>query len=377
LITLEPGQVTLSTILRHEAKQNTYKIALVRALNDIRLSHIDFDAPEGVAVPLRRLAEFWLAYYWPFVDGQNPLPQGPRATRDDRPTNDLSFRPILTLLRDQWRTFVGMDTAADGFTVIHEMRVLHRRKTYPAQLWQQYQQTVKAIIHALRQPIRYAGEGQYSVFSPPVRASGTPLPKLPGTGAEEVCVIVLPALWDSLARLSLWVEALCVHQWAEFSAARLKLDAGMIYNLLVARPNNRRPLKWERNRVELLMMDGHQFICPWTEKLLTPESYDLDHLVPLTIYPINELWNLVPSDEYFNRHRKGQKMPSYKALDRATPHLISTYQSYLRSVDLSAALKTDLVSRFHINLNPNPKHITDIVKTYVTEIGRMRNIAQF
>ena len=35
-------------------------------------------------------------------------------------------------------------------------------------------------------------------------------------------------------------------------------------------------------------------------------SYDLDHLLPLSAYPINELWNLVPTDVNFNRNNKAK-----------------------------------------------------------------------
>jgi hypothetical protein len=36
---------------------------------------------------------------------------------------------------------------------------------------------------------------------------------------------------------------------------------------------------------------------PWTGQLISGgKRYDLDHLVPLVLYPMNDLWNLVPPD---------------------------------------------------------------------------------
>jgi hypothetical protein len=49
--------------------------------------------------------------------------------------------------------------------------------------------------------------------------------------------------------------------------------------------------------------------------------YDLDHLVPLTVYPMNDLWNLVPADERFDQHRKRDPLQSDSALVAATPRL--------------------------------------------------------
>jgi hypothetical protein len=64
---LDPSSV-ISTILKHDSKQTSYKIALLRAINDVVLSFPDLGRqPQDIAIPLRTLAEFWIAYYWPFV----------------------------------------------------------------------------------------------------------------------------------------------------------------------------------------------------------------------------------------------------------------------------------------------------------------------
>ncbi len=90
----------IGSILKHDKKVNSYKIALVRAVNDVVLSYPDLvDANLEVAVPLRRLAQQWLAYYWPFMDPGSPVLQGPRAKRRGGLGNDVAFRPALTRLR--------------------------------------------------------------------------------------------------------------------------------------------------------------------------------------------------------------------------------------------------------------------------------------
>jgi predicted house-cleaning noncanonical NTP pyrophosphatase (MazG superfamily) len=85
--------------------------------------------------------------------------------------------------------------------------------------------------------------------------------------------------------------------------------------LLTDRPDNRRPLDWERNQVDLLMMEGRVFECPWTGKSLRRAiDYDLDHLLPVSVYPINELWNLAPTDRRFNQHVKRDRLPTHDLL---------------------------------------------------------------
>lgn len=54
----------ISTILKHDRKTNSYKIALLRAINDVALAFPDVGhAGYDIAIPLRLLAQHWVAYY--------------------------------------------------------------------------------------------------------------------------------------------------------------------------------------------------------------------------------------------------------------------------------------------------------------------------
>jgi len=64
-----------------------------------------------------------------------------------------------------------------------------------------------------------------------------------------------------------------------------------------------------RKQVDLLLMHGRVFECSWTGKSLRrPTEYDLDHLLPVSVYPINELWNLTPTDRQFQPARHSAKL---------------------------------------------------------------------
>ncbi len=68
-----PGAL-ISAILKHDAKVTSYKIALLRAINDVVLSYPDIRQYErDVALPIQTLAELWVAYYWPLADAETPI----------------------------------------------------------------------------------------------------------------------------------------------------------------------------------------------------------------------------------------------------------------------------------------------------------------
>lgn len=370
----------IATILRHDRKVASYKIALIRSINDVVLgySHISENSP--VAIPLRMLASFWVAYYWPFTDCDNPIIQG----RSAQGKLDISFRTSVTRLRQEWQLLVESTRSSDGFFLASEFLTAHRRNNYPPKLVQAYYQSLTEIADALQQPIRYAGPGEYSVFTRPKRwmQIKNAIPEIvciPETNSNDLCLVIDSELWSGFRDLSLWIEALCIHEWSLFTQAITGLDRGIVYSLLTDRPDNRRPLTWERNQIEILMMEGNTFSCPWTGKALKQNDYDLDHILPISVYPINEMWNLVPSDPTFNQHTKRNRLPSTDRLTNAFPHLVGTYQLYNTSIHLALVLQQDAIARFDgkVSMERLPETLVACVAGFITTVSTSRNLPLF
>ena len=368
----------ISTILRHDRKVNSYKIALLRALNDVVLAYPDVQhAGRPIAVPLRLLAESWIAYYWPFVAPDGEVLQGPRSRRDGRRRNDMGFRPQLRDLRRAWEAVHGPSGAAGGWLLVDHMRVPRTRASYDAAFAERYRATLKQVAISLRQPLQYAGDGEWSVFTKPVhaRAAGEAT-RVPGTDPNEPVTILDPELWNAFRDISLWVEALAIHEWSLFTERVAGVTRGRAYQLLTERPDNRLPTSWERNRVGLLIDEGHEIRCPWTGKRLDRTGFDIDHIVPVSVHPFHELWNLVPSDATFNRNRNRARLPTRETLDRALPRLAATYGMYAREPELERALRSDVALRF-TGAPTSPDAIARSVADFTESIGTLRNVARF
>lgn len=127
-------------------------------------------------------------------------------------------------------------------------------------------------------------------------------------------------------------------------------------------------------------MEGTEFRCPWTEKTISQGiNYDLDHILPVSLYPINELWNLVPSDPEFNSYKKRDRLPSQETLQKARPYFELAYSNYSKSVSLSKALQEDVAVRFSTVLgNVNlPIILATAVVNLIDSFGEYRNLARF
>jgi hypothetical protein len=377
----------VSSILRHDRKQNSYKIALLRALNDVVLSYPDLLAQgRDIAVPLRVLARYWVAYYWPFVAVERPILQGrQRRLANGGRSADLEFRPHLARLRAEWEAALGQPArAADGFFLIGDLMIARRGQTYPPSLLAAYERALRAIVAATKQPIRYAGAGEWTTFPRPARyaVQSARVIAVPGTVAAEECLIVPRELWATFHTYSLWVEALAIHEWCVFSEGLgqevgAPVDRGEVYRLLTDRPDNRRPLTWERNQVDLCLLEGARFSCPWTGRGIDRHHpYDLDHLIPLAVYPMNDLWNLVPTDARFNQHEKRDRLPTDGALRAAIPRLGQAYAVYGASLPLGPALARDVADRFTLR-SPGAGELALTVARYMRDLREVRNIASF
>ncbi|BAY42316.1 hypothetical protein NIES2111_67390 (plasmid) [Nostoc sp. NIES-2111] len=383
---MSSGSIIISTILKHDNKVTSYKIALLRAINDIVLSFPDLrNHKADVVVPLRLLAQFWVAYYWPFVKPSEHIFQGQRANSK----NDISFRPQLTELRHEWEQLISVrPKPSDGFFLINELRVPRKYQTYPESLQQAYSRSLTAIIKAIEMPVQHAGPGEWEVFKKPKKYAhfSDQVVPIPGTQLADKCLVVEANLWQTFQEMSLWIEALCIHEWCLFTERvqqvnHSRVNRGSIYELLTDRPDNRRPLSWERNHVDLLLMEGTEFVCPWTQKrIYSGIQYDLDHLLPVSLYPINELWNLVPADPDFNSRTKRDRLPSQPKLQQAQPSLELAYRNYSKSGSLSVALKEDVAVRFSSVFGDTPCFpgvLSAAVVDLIDVFAQSRNLARF
>ena len=125
-------------------------------------------------------------------------------------------------------------------------------------------------------------------------------------------------------------------------------------------------------------LEGQTFICPWTDKKLSAGAYDVDHIIPIAVFPFNDLWNLVPSDPYFDSHVKRARIPSPEKLNRAVPHLIHAYANYQASRQLAPVLHEDVSLRFRVLLNGYaPIDIATAVLNLTESIATARNAPRF
>jgi hypothetical protein len=104
-------------------------------------------------------------------------------------------------------------------------------------------------------------------------------------------------------------------KWAEFSvnASKQDLSIGKVVNEVLRSPITAREIS-ESKRIyrDILKREG-QVHCVWTGNRIT--SYDIDHMIPFSIWKNNDLWNLLPSGTKTN-NKKRDKIPSPDLIEK-------------------------------------------------------------
>lgn len=108
------------------------------------------------------------------------------------------------------------------------------------------------------------------------------------------------------------------------------------------RPDVRNSLAKQHDYWDMVMELGGPIHCIYTNKLLHPKDYDLDHFIPWSFVTHDLLWNLIPSDGSINSS-KNNKLPE---LDLYLPKLAAIQQHALQTA---------------INVDKPPKVLEDYI----------------
>lgn len=107
-----------------------------------------------------------------------------------------------------------------------------------------------------------------------------------------------------------------VFEWAEFSvnASGKNLSFASVITEVLKSPITARDVAESKRIYKSILKKEGKVFCVWTGKQIT--SYDVDHLIPFSVWKNNDLWNLLPSQANTNNHKR-DKIPSTDAIEKS------------------------------------------------------------
>ena len=306
-------------IVLSDEKSSTYKLALLRAVARIAeyAPAAATPAPGGrdaVEVPLGLVALNWLRMYLPLVRAKLPQMPGNIGTERLGFAKD-GFEALLTLGTAPIELRVGTSFAGEQARALTSAlsRTAHTIAKMPA--------TFTRYPNSDVQVFGVARGRRVSAL-----ATVLDIETLRGWGLMEV-----PGhLWRAMSRFGCWIEPMLVAEWS-----RLTRTYADRMGLAVSPGAAEAALAWaEPARTTSLgrdiarrLLDRGPIACVWTGRLLKPNSFDIDHCLPWSVWPCGDLWNLVPAHARVNQHEKRDRIPSAAALASARERIIGWWEA--------------------------------------------------
>lgn len=298
----------ISKIIERDSKATTYKYALLRGVIDIiqeNSPYIVFSG-ERVQIPTGLLIEKWLIYYYPILESQTDIPQINGET-------NLAFS-------NQLKKLIAEYDAHGGFSAFYNDL---KNKEIPKDLQSDFFELSKKLRDTItKMPMKYIGRSitneYYSIFnfeSQTIRSkSSIDIESL----IKDFGTFSIPfEYYEAFKILGSFVNGQdsILFKWAEFSvsASGNKLSIHKVLNEVLKSPITLRNIKDSKKLYREILQKSGNVYCVWTGRKIA--NYDIDHLIPFSVWKNNDLWNLLPSDSRIN-NQKRDKIPTPEIIER-------------------------------------------------------------
>lgn len=335
----------ISKIIERDSKTTTYKFALLRSVIDIIQDNSPFISflNDRVYFPTGLLIEKWMLYYYPILESSTNIPQINGET-------NLAFEIQL-------KKIISAYSNAGGFSAFFNDL---KSKGIPQNLKADFIVLAKKLKDTItRMPMKYIGRSisnnYYSIFQ---FESGTGRISTNSIDAEFLInnfgSFSIPVdYYDAFKVLGSFINGKdsILFKWAEFSvnASDNNLTFEKVLNEVLKSPITAREVAESKKIYNDILQKEGKVYCVWTGTTIS--TYDIDHVIPFSIWKNNDLWNLLPARAIIN-NQKRNKIPSTFRIEKQK-ELIIYYWELINKYQLERFQKEIKISLLGNNFFSN------------------------
>jgi len=292
----------INKIIERDSKVTTYKFALLRGVIDIIQENSPFIEVknERVYMPTGLLVEKWLLYYYPILASNKIIPQ-------INGENNLAFGNQFLSIIDSYKN-IG------GFSVFYND--LKTKGIHP-DLSEDFIELAKSIRNTItRMPMKYIGRSISQDFYSIFKYENGERKKISSVVDRSFLIKNLGMFsipldyYNAFRILGSFINGSdsILFKWAEFSvnASGKTLSFEKVINEVLKSPITEREIRESKKLYTDELIKQGAVYCVWTGKKIN--KFDVDHVVPFSVWKNNDLWNLLPSDPATN-NQKRDKIP--------------------------------------------------------------------
>lgn len=305
----------ISKIIERDSKSTTYKFALLRGVIDI----IDDNSPfidevcGRVQIPTGLLIEKWLMYYYPILRSETPIPQINGEAK-------LAFST-------QFKKVIDAYELRGGFSAFYNDL---KNKGIPNDLKKDFMELVVKLRETItKMPMKFIGRSIsnefYSIFDYENTRMGDPMYLNVEYLIQNCGTFSLPlAYYQAFKDFGSFINGQnsILFKWAQFSvnASGQNLSIENVINEVLVSPITARNIEESKKIYREVLNRQGKVNCVWTGDKL--QSYDIDHVIPFTVWKNNDLWNLLPAKPSVN-NKKRDRIPTPELIEKQKDLILS------------------------------------------------------
>lgn len=310
----------ISKIIEMDSKSSTYKFALLRGVIDIIQDNSPYiNVNEGVVeIPLGLLIEKWLIYYYPIFESVVEIPQ-------------INGKNVNLAFKSQFEPIIAHYSEKGKISVFfNDLRIKGIAEEINSDFYKLVQKIKTTITNM---PMKYIGrsisEDYYSIFK---YSSGPIFKNVKNQNSQWLLNscgnFTIPLeYYEAFKILGSFISGTdnVLFKWAEFSvnASGNTLSTGKVVNEILKFPITERDVECSKKLYKDIIKTNGVVNCVWTGRLI--DVYDIDHMLPFSIYKNNDLWNLLPSSPPTNKS-KLDKIPSVNLITKQKDLIIHYWE---------------------------------------------------
>lgn len=313
--------INISKIIERDSKTTTYKFALLRGTIDIILDNSPYIKinSEEVEIPLGLLIEKWLLYYFPILDSNIYIPQINGAN------TQIAFQNQFQTVINYYKRFGGLSSFYNDL----------RTKGISKEINIQFYDLIKILkTNIVKNPMYYIGNSLNKRPNSIYRYLNNSA--LRNNNIQNVQWLInscgtftIPIdYYEAFKVLGSFISGTdnILFKWAEFSvnASSDHLIPEKVIAEVLRNPITERDVDDAKKLYQSILKNTGNIHCVWTGKKI--DSYDVDHVIPFSIWKNNDLWNLLPAQSSVN-NKKRDKIPSKEILVKQKELIIDYWET--------------------------------------------------
>ncbi|WP_298148795.1 HNH endonuclease domain-containing protein [Flavobacterium sp.] len=308
----------ISKIIERDSKSTTYKFALLRGVIEIIQDNSPYITffENRVYIPTGLLVEKWLLYYYPLLQSKTLIPQ-------INGTTDLAFAT-------EFRKLIAYYESRGGLSAFYNDL---KTKGIPEEIRADFTALARKIrATVVNMPMKYIGRSlsdeYYSIFEHKRQA----LARSQNLDLERMITdfgsFSIPAdYYEAFKILGSFMSGQdsILFKWAEFSvnASGKHLSMERVLNEILDSPITERNIAESKKLYRDILSKNGTVYCVWTGRKIN--TYDIDHVIPFSVWKNNDLWNLLPSDSKIN-NQKRDKIPAPELIEKRKDLIVDYWQ---------------------------------------------------